>query len=51
MRQGKEDFKREVQKAGLGAKVVYLDRKDQYKFLVKQGEGEGKGIKDLPSAR
>ncbi|KAF3034683.1 hypothetical protein E8E12_004200 [Didymella heteroderae] len=44
------DFKREVEKAGLGAKVVYLDRKDQYKFLVKQDEAEKKGIKDQPAA-
>ncbi|KAJ4380042.1 hypothetical protein N0V86_004349 [Didymella sp. IMI 355093] len=44
-----DDFKKEVEKAGLSAKVVYLDRKDQYKFSVKQ-EGEKKGIKDLPSA-
>ena len=43
------DFKKEVEKAGLGAKVVYLDRKDQYKFSVKQ-EGAKKGIKDLPVA-
>lgn len=43
-----EDFKREVEKAGLRAKVVYLDRKDQYKFAVKP-EGEKKGIKDLPA--
>lgn len=45
-----DDFKKEVEKAGLHAKVVYLDRKDQYKFAVKQGEGAKKGIKDLPSA-
>ena len=44
-----EDFKKKVEEAGLRGKVVYLDRKDQYKFLVKQ-EGEEKGIKDLPSA-
>ncbi|KAF2630890.1 Metallo-hydrolase/oxidoreductase [Macroventuria anomochaeta] len=44
-----DDFKKKVEQAGLGGKVVYLDRKDQYKFLVKQ-EGEKKGIKDLPTA-
>ena len=43
-----DNFKKEVKKAELGAKVVYLDQKDQYKFLVKQEGGE-KGIKDLPS--
>ncbi|KAF2151990.1 Metallo-hydrolase/oxidoreductase [Myriangium duriaei CBS 260.36] len=30
------DFKKEVEKAGLTNKVVYLDRKDQFKFSVKQ---------------
>ncbi|GAM89080.1 hypothetical protein ANO11243_071150 [Dothideomycetidae sp. 11243] len=30
-----EDFKKEVEKAGLSNKVVYLDRKDQYRFAVK----------------
>lgn len=44
-----EDFKKKVEEAGLRGKVVYLDRKDQYKFLVKQ-EDEKKGLKDLPSA-
>ncbi|KAF3006037.1 hypothetical protein E8E13_010769 [Curvularia kusanoi] len=44
-----EDFKKKVEEAGLRSKVVYLDRKDQYKFLVKQEDGK-KGIKDLPSA-
>lgn len=29
-----DDFKREVEKAGLSEKVVYLDRKDMYKFKV-----------------
>ena len=29
------DFKKEVEKAGLTNKVVYLDRKDQFKFAVK----------------
>jgi len=28
------DFKKAVEKAGLSSKVVYLDRKDQYKFKV-----------------
>lgn len=31
-----EDFKRKVEEAGLGNKVVYLDRKDEYRFNVKQ---------------
>lgn len=44
-----DDFKKKVEQAGLSAKVVYLDRKDQYKFLVKQ-EAEKKGIDDLPAA-
>lgn len=26
------DFKKAVEEAGLSSKVVYLDRKDQYKF-------------------
>jgi len=30
------DFKKAVDEAGLGDKVVYLDRKDQFKFAVKQ---------------
>jgi len=34
-----EDFKREIVKAGLEDKVVYLDRSDQYKFLVKGSNG------------
>jgi len=29
------DFKKEVEKAGLTNQVVYLDRKDQFKFAVK----------------
>ncbi|TKA65648.1 hypothetical protein B0A49_04683 [Cryomyces minteri] len=29
------DFKKEIEAAGLTEKVVYLDRKDQYKFSVK----------------
>lgn len=31
------DFKKAVTEAGLDGKVVYLDRKDQYKFNVQQG--------------
>ncbi|KAF2117385.1 beta-lactamase-like protein [Lophiotrema nucula] len=31
-----EDFKKKVEEAGLSDKVVYLDRKDQYKFKVKR---------------
>jgi len=34
-----DDFKKAVHAAGLDSKVVYLDRKDQYKFNVKQGQG------------
>lgn len=30
------DFKKAMEEAGLSDKVVYLDRKDQYKFKVKQ---------------
>ncbi|KAL1857327.1 hypothetical protein Plec18170_003447 [Paecilomyces lecythidis] len=30
-----EDFKKAMEEAGLGDKVVYLDRKDQYKFKVR----------------
>ena len=30
------DFKKAIEDAGLTNKVVYLDRKDQYKFQVKQ---------------
>jgi L-ascorbate metabolism protein UlaG (beta-lactamase superfamily) len=30
-----EDFKNAVEDAGLGGKVVYLDRKDEFKFRVK----------------
>jgi hypothetical protein len=30
------DFKREVEEAGLSDKVVYLDRKDKYEFVVKR---------------
>lgn len=30
-----EDFKKAVREAGLEGKVVYLDRKDEYKFRVK----------------
>ncbi|KAF1950425.1 Metallo-hydrolase/oxidoreductase [Byssothecium circinans] len=31
------DFKKAVQEAGLSEKVVYLDRKDEYKFNVQHG--------------
>ncbi|KAF2201836.1 Metallo-hydrolase/oxidoreductase [Delitschia confertaspora ATCC 74209] len=31
-----DDFKKAVKEAGLSDKVVYLDRKDQFKFKVKQ---------------
>lgn len=30
------DFKKAVTEAGLDQKVVYLDRKDEYRFKVKQ---------------
>lgn len=30
------DFKKAMEEAGLSDKVVYLDRKDQYKFKVKE---------------
>ena len=30
------DFKKAIEDAGLSNKVLYLDRKDQYKFQVKQ---------------
>lgn len=33
-----DDFKKAVHAAGLDSKVVYLDRKDQYKFNVRQGK-------------
>ena len=33
-----EDFKREVEKAGLKDKVVYLDRKDRFRFAVRDAE-------------
>ena len=29
-----DDFKAEIEKAGLADRVVYLDRKDQFKFRV-----------------
>lgn len=35
------DFQKAVNEAGLSDKVVYLDRKDQFKFNVRQGEGSG----------
>ncbi|PVH95345.1 Metallo-hydrolase/oxidoreductase [Periconia macrospinosa] len=31
------DFKKKVEEAGLADKVVYLDRKDEYKFEVRRG--------------
>ena len=34
------DFKKAMEAAGLGEKVVYLDRKDEYKFKVRE-EGGG----------
>lgn len=33
-----DDFKKAVHAAGLDGKIVYLDRKDQFKFNVKQGQ-------------
>ena len=30
-----EDFKKKMEEAGLQDKVVYLDRKDKYRFSVK----------------
>lgn len=33
-----DDFKKAVHAAGLDSKVVYLDRKDQFKFNVRQGK-------------
>ncbi|KAI8935914.1 hypothetical protein NX059_007422 [Plenodomus lindquistii] len=33
-----DDFKKAVREAGLDEKVIYLDRKDQFKFNVKQGQ-------------
>ncbi|CAK1365934.1 unnamed protein product [Cercospora beticola] len=35
-----EDFRKEVEKEGLGGKVVYLDRAEEYRFRV-GGVGEG----------
>lgn len=32
------DFKKAIEEAGLSDKVVYLDRKDTYRFKVKEGE-------------
>jgi hypothetical protein len=32
-----DNFKKQMEEAGLSQKVVYLDRKDQYKFAVQQG--------------
>lgn len=37
------DFKKAVLEAGWSDKVVYLDRKDQFKFNVRQGEGVNAG--------
>ncbi len=34
------DFKKAMEEAGLGAKVVYLDRGDAYRFRVKEGDEE-----------
>ena len=31
------DFKKAIDEAGLSEKVVYLDRKDVYRFKVKEG--------------
>ena len=36
-----DDFRKAVLEAGLSDKVVYLDRKDQFKFNVKQSAGVG----------
>jgi len=33
-----DDFKKKVKEAGLEDKVVYLERKDQYKFSVREGK-------------
>ncbi|KAK1758971.1 beta-lactamase-like protein [Echria macrotheca] len=35
---GLEDFRKEVEAAGLGGKVVYLDRGEEYRFAVREGE-------------
>ncbi|KAL5386745.1 hypothetical protein PMIN06_010537 [Paraphaeosphaeria minitans] len=35
------DFKKAVLEAGFDDKIVYLDRKDQFKFSVRQGESSG----------
>jgi hypothetical protein len=32
------DFKKAVEEAGLSDKVVYLDRKDTYRFKVRDGK-------------
>lgn len=44
-----DDFKKAVHAAGLDGKVVYLDRKDQFKFNVKRGQVKH-SLQDLPSA-
>jgi hypothetical protein len=35
MKKGSDDFRRALEEAGLGEKVVWLDRGDQYKFKVR----------------
>lgn len=35
-----DDFKKAVHAAGLDGKVVYLDRKDEFRFSVRQGGGK-----------
>ena len=32
------DFRKAMEAAGLGEKVVYLDRKDEYRFKVREEE-------------
>jgi L-ascorbate metabolism protein UlaG (beta-lactamase superfamily) len=39
-----DDFKKAVHAAGLDSKVVYLDRKDQFKFNVREGQKELKSL-------
>ncbi|KAF1971194.1 Metallo-hydrolase/oxidoreductase [Bimuria novae-zelandiae CBS 107.79] len=38
-----DDFRKAVVEAGLSDKVLYLDRKDQFKFNVRQGVGSSAG--------
>ncbi|CAO2648915.1 Nn.00g098640.m01.CDS01 [Neocucurbitaria sp. VM-36] len=45
-----DDFKKAVHAAGLDGKVVYLDRKDQYNFNVRQNQKVQATLQDLPSA-